>query len=321
MTLAIILTATSLSMHAQGAGGLLLVLNKEDATLSIIDPASGTSRGTIATGESPHEIAVSADGRFAFVTNYGNATPGRSLSMIDIGAMKEARRVDLGELRRPHGISIAQGKVYFTAEANRQVGRYDPQADRVDARIDTAQEGSHMVIAAADGRRLFVSNLGSGSITILDAQGANWQTTQVRVGGGPEGFDVSPDGRALWAAHSEDGGVSVIDLPSRRVTATIAAKTQRSNRLKFTPDGRHALISDLSGGELVVIDTSTRQITKRLKLGRSPEGILVPPGSAVAYVAVTGDNQVAVVGLKSFEVVRTIRTGNGPDGLAWANPK
>ena len=238
--------------------------------------------------------------------------------MIDIGAMKEARRVDLAELRRPHGIWIAQRKVYFTAEANRQVGRYDPQADRIDARIDTAQEGSHMVIATPDGRRLFTSNLGSGSITILDAQaGGVWQATQVRVGAGPEGFDVTPDGRTLWAAHSEDGGISVVDIAARKVTATIDARTRRSNRLKFTPDGRHALISDLSAGELVVIETATRQVTKRLKVGRSPEGVLIPPAGAVAYLAVTGENHVAVVDLRTFTVARTIRTGNGPDGLAW----
>ena len=304
---------------AQAPTDILLVLNKEEATLAIVDPSTGRVLGKVATGEGPHEVAVSADGSSAFVTNYGAQTPGNTISVIDLASRKEVRRVDLAPLVRPHGIMVADAKVYFTAEANRLVARYDPASNRVDWLFGTGQAGTHMVFVSEDGAKLVTTNIGSDSITIME-RGTNplaWNQVVVPVGKGPEGFDLSPDGRTLWAAHSRDGGVSVIDLATQKVVHTIDAATKRSNRLKFTPDGRLALISDLEGGELVVVDVLARKVTKRLPLGKMPEGILIAPDGSRAFIAVTGDDRVAIVDLKTLSVTSTIATGDGPDGMAW----
>ncbi|HTI37889.1 MAG TPA: cytochrome D1 domain-containing protein [Vicinamibacterales bacterium] len=305
---------------AAQTGGRLVVLNKDDATLVTIDAASGRILGTVATGEGPHEVAVSDDGRWAFAANYGERTPGSSISMIDLAAMKESRRIDVTPLRRPHGLVFLDGRLYFTSETNRLIGRYDPQADKIDWLMGTGQTGTHMLWVSADGARIVTCNIGSNSMTLLERAAANplnWSTTTIAVGKGPEGFDVSPDGREVWAAHSGDGGVSIIDLAARKVTATIDAGTKRSNRLKFTRDGRHALISDVDSGDLVVIDVATRSIARRLPVGRNPEGILIAPDGATAFVAVAGDNNIAVVDLNTWTVARRIEPGRGPDGMAF----
>jgi YVTN family beta-propeller protein len=318
-----ILFAMSSSAHlpGQGTSGRLVVLNKEEATLVTVDAASGKVLGRVATGEGPHEVAVSADGRTAFVANYGTGqAPGSTISVIDLSAHKEVRRVEIGPLRRPHGIHVAEGKVYFTAEVNRLVARYDPQSNQVDWLLGTGQAGTHMVLVSSDGARMYTANIGSNTISIIE-RGANplaWNETFVPVGRGPEGFDVSPDGRELWAAHSQDGGVSVVDLAAKKVTATLDLQTKRSNRLKFTRDGKLVLISDLEAGQLVVVDAASRKESKRLALGRMPEGILIPPEGNQAYVAVAGEGVVAVVDLTTLEVTGKIETGKGPDGMAWA---
>jgi len=305
---------------AAQTGGRLVVLNKDDATLVTIDAASGRILGTVATGEGPHEVAVSDDGRWAFAANYGERTPGSSISMIDLAAMKESRRMDVTPLRRPHGLVFLDGRLYFTSETNRLIGRYDPQADKIDWLMGTGQTGTHMLWVSADGARIVTCNIGSNSMTLLERAAANplnWSATTIAVGKGPEGFDVSPDGREVWAAHSGDGGVSIIDLAARKVTATIDAGTKRSNRLKFTRDGRYALISDVDSGDLVVIDVATRSIARRLPVGRNPEGILIAPDGATAFVAVAGDNNIAVVDLNTWTVARRIEPGRGPDGMAF----
>jgi YVTN family beta-propeller protein len=304
---------------AAAQGPRLVVLNKTDATLVTIDPATGKILGTVPTGEAPHEVAVSTDGRTAFVGNYGATTPGSSLSVIDLVAMKELRRVDVSPLRRPHGVFFADGKVYFTAETNRILARYDPSSGQIDWLLGTGQVSTHMVWVAPDTARIYTANIGSDSITIIE-RGANaqsWNETVVPVGKGPEGFDVTPDGRELWAAHSRDGGVSIVNLEQKKVVATIDLKTKRSNRLKFTPDGRLALVSDLDAGEVLVIDVATRAVTKHLAIGRMVEGILMQPDGARAFVAVNDENYVAVVDLKTLAVTGRIETGKGPDGMAW----
>lgn len=298
----------------------LLVLNKEEATLAIVDPGSKKVVARIPVGESPHEIDVSADGKMAFVTNYGSKTPGSTLSVIDLAAQKELRRVSLGSLRKPHGICVADGKVYFTAENNRVIGRYDPVGNQVDWVFGTGQNGTHMVLVNKAADRMFTTNMGSNSITSLTRSSGptGWDEAVIPVGQGPEALDLSPDGKELWTAHSRDGGVSVIDLATNKVVHTIDLKTKRSNRLKFTPDGKMVLVSDLSGGELVFVDRAGKKEIKRLALGKSPEGILILKDSSRAYVATAGDNSVAVIDLKKLDVVDRISTGTGPDGLAWA---
>ena len=310
---ACVLLLSGIAPAAQTRGPLLLVLNKNDATLSFIDPASGNTLGAVRTGPDPHELTTTSDGRLAIATNYG----GNSLSVIDIAARTELQRLAFPDLQRPHGIETVGGLVVFTAEANQAVAAYDPATNRIAWRTSTRQNVTHMVIASRDGQTLFTSNIGSNSITILERAGNEWRATHVSVGAGPEGLDLSPDGRELWTAHSEDGRVSIIDVTSKRVTHSFDAGTRRANRLKFTRDGRFALISDIDAGELVVVDAKARTVARRVRVGASPEGILVPPQGNRIYIAVTGDNRVVALDLTTFAIVQTITTGRGPDGMAW----
>jgi YVTN family beta-propeller protein len=292
----------------------LLVGNKEENSMVFVDPATNRILGKVPTGNGPHEIAASEDGKLAFVANYGTGpAPGNTISMIDVVNQKEIRKVDVSPMQRPHGLAFAGGKLYFTAEANRVVGRYDPAANRIDWLMGTGQGTTHMVIAAKDGR-VYTANISGNSISIIDRTGV----TSVPVGKGPEAIGLSPDGQELWTAHSQDGGISIIDPTAKKVAQTLDIGTKRSNRLQFTPDGKHVLVSDLAGDELVVLDAPGRKVVKRIKMGKTPEGILMAPDGSRAYVAEAGENRLAIVDLKTFEVTGHLTTGNGPDGMAWS---
>lgn len=319
-TISWLLLAPVIVLAAETPSPALLVLNKEDAALAIVDPVSRTVVARIPTGQGPHEVAVSTDGKLAFAGNYGQQTPGSTISVIDLVAQKELRRVDLGPLRRPHGLAFFDGKLYFTAEVNKLIGRYDPVANQVDWLLGTGQNTTHMVIVSKDGNQLFTSNIGSDSITAIErgSSAGAWNETVIPVGKGPEAIDVSADGKEVWTAHSRDGGVSIIDMATKKVTQTLNVQTKRSNRLKLTPDGKLVLISDLESGELVVLDRPSRKEIKRMKLGKGPEGILIVPNGSRAYVAVAGDNNIAIIDLKTLELTGRISTGSGPDGMAWA---
>ncbi len=317
-----LLAAASLSVSAWAQTATpspaLLVLNKEDAALVIVDPATNQITARIPTGPQPNEVAVSEDGRFAFATNYGTETdPGTTLSVIDLTA-RTGRQVSLGDLRRPHGIWVTGGKVYFTAEESRMVGRYDPATGMVDATYPTNQDRTHMVLLTRNGRRMFTANISSNSVDIFERRGNNLELTIVDVGPGPKAIDLSPNERQIWTAHSGDGGVSIIDVASKKVVATLPRLNQRPNRLKFTPNGKYVLISDSGNGELVVVDAATHAEVKRLKLGSIATGIQIAPDGSLAYVALEGDNQVAIVDLAEFTVTGRFSPGAGPAGMAWA---
>ena len=313
------LAAAGSAPTAQRGSARLLVLNKEDANLAIVDPVSGNVLGRVPVGQGPHELVTSTDGRLAFASNYGTGpAPGRTISMIDIAAQKELRRIDVSPLSRPHGLAFANGKLYFTAEADKKIATYNPATDTIDWQFETGQVTTHMVLPSKDARLIFTSNIGSDSVSAIQ-QGpeGGWMQTVIPVGKGPEGIDLSPDGREVWSAHSRDGGVSIIDVTSKKVVQTINIGTKRSNRIKLTPDAKFALISDLDAGELVVLDAPARKEIKRIPLGKMPEGILMPATGGVAYVAVNGDNFIAVIDLETWQVTKKISTGAGPDGMAW----
>jgi YVTN family beta-propeller protein len=300
----------------------LLVLEKEDQSVAIVDPASLRVVARVAAGADPHEIGVSADGKTAYITNYGAfSTPLQTLSVVDLVARKALPPVDLGALRAPHGLEAVGGRIYFTAEGSKVIGRYDPAAGKVDWVLGTGANRTHMLVVAGDERQVFTSDVNSDTITLLEkderADVSGWRETRIPVGKGPEGFDVSPDGKELWAANSGDGTVSIVELASRVVVRTLEVGTKRSNRLKFSPDGRLVLVSDLGTGDLVVLDAHARREAKRLGLGQAAAGILITPDGARAFVAAPRDNAVAIVDLATLSVTGRIATGRGPDGMAW----
>ena len=317
--------------NAQVPSPAILVLSEDSSSLAIIDVQAKRIVARVPTGQGPHEVTASPDGKLAFVTNYGltdPVMPGDSISVIDLAARKEIRRIRLGAATRPHGITFAGGKVYFTAEGFKMVGSYDPVTDQVDWMMGVGQDRTHMLVLSKDARRIFATNVGSDSISAIerlpDSPGApgspvsiDWSVSAIPVGKGPMAIDMSPDGREVWTAHTLDGGVSVVDVASKKVLQTLQLGTKRTNRLRFTPDGRRVLLTDRDGGELIVLDAATRKEIKRIPVGRRPSGILIVPDGSLAYVAVQADNNLAVIDLKTLEMTGRVPTDSNPDGMAW----
>jgi len=318
-----VLLPIAAAAQAQAVSPALLVLEKGNHSLAIVDPEQLEIVARVDAGNDPHEVVASEDGRFAYVSNYGAfSTPGHTLSVVDLVARRALPAVDLGALRAPHGLELADGKVYFTAEGSKTIGRYDPATRQIDWTLGLGQDRTHMLVVSRDLQRVYTSNVNSDTVTILEpAKGGDvsgWTMAHVPVGKGPEGFDVSPDGKELWAANSHDGTVSVVDVGARKVLQTLTLNTKFANRLKFTPDGQRVLISDLGNGDLVILDAATRREMKRISVGRGAAGILIAGDGSRAFVAVSPDDCVAVVDLKSLSVTGRISTGKGPDGMAWA---
>ena len=351
--LKILALLTSLPLLAAAATpAVLLVLAKSDQTISIVDPTTLKVLGRAPSGQDPHEVVASADGKFAYISNYGGGAY-NTISVIDLVERKALAPIDLGPLRGPHGLYYAGGKLWFTAEANKVIGSYDPASKKVDWVLGTGQNRTHMIWVSDDMKKMITTNVSSATMTFIEKssgggaggprpgggpQGAppngpppsgapngpprgspqgDWDETIIAVGRGAEGFDVSPDGKELWAANAQDGTVSVIDIAAKKVTDTLAANVSGANRLKFTPNGKLVLVSTLRGSDLTIIDAATRKEVKRLKIGRGAAGIQMQPDGVRAYVACTPDDYVAIIDLKTLEVVGHIDAGKQPDGMAW----
>jgi YVTN family beta-propeller protein len=326
-------------------GHSLLVLSKRDHTLAIVDPSSLHVVAKMPVGNDPHEVIASSDGRRAYVSNYGFGAF-HTLAVLDLEAHTRLPSIELGPLTGPHGLAFVGGKVWFTAEGAKVVGRYDPAGKQVDLVLGTGQNRTHMIYVSPDQEHLVTTNVSSGTVSMIDKQlivmrpppgggsgpgpgsgpppgqapppRMDWNETVIPVGRGSEGFDLSPDGKEIWVANAQDGTVSIIDRAAKRVKETLRVPVQGANRLKFTPDGKHVLVSLLGSGGLIVLDAGSRQVVKLVPIGHGAAGILIEPDGKRAFVACSPDNYVAVIDLDSLTVTGRIEAGGEPDGMAWA---
>ena len=330
------LALAALLFTLPAAAGTLLVANKSEATLSLVDLASGEVAATLPTGAGPHEVAVSPDGRTAVVANYHFAgTPGHTLTVVDVPAAAVVRTVDLGDLTRPHGIVYLDGRrVAVTCEGSGVLAVVDVVSGVVETTIATGQQVSHMVAVPDDGARAYVANIASGSLTVLDlAKGE--KVADVATGEGAEGVAVTPDGRWVWVSNRAADTVSLIDA---RTLAKVADLPSASFpiRAEVTPDGRWVLVTNAESGTLTVIDAAERKVARTVDLGQgagdlegklfgeqfgdssAPIGIEIARDGKTAWIAHANADVVQVIDLATWKPAGVLRAGKEPDGMAYS---
>jgi YVTN family beta-propeller protein len=342
LTLIAISLLFALNTVAQADTGTLIVLNKSDNTVSLINLETRKAVATIPTGAGPHEAAVSPDGNTAVIANYGvQGAPGNTLTVIDIAARKSVRTIDLGEYRRPHGLGWIQGnEIAVTVEANKALLIVDVGLGKVLQAIGTDQNVSHMVAVSRKHARAFVANIGSGSVTVIDLKNKT-KIGDVPTGAGAEGIDISPDGKEVWVTNRAANTLSVIDAGTLKVVATLESNSFPI-RVKFVPGGKQVLVSNAQSGDVAVFDAVSKKEIKRIPMMEKaaaksetenrlfgnqfaqspvPVGILVAPGLDLAFVANTNADVVTMIDLKRLQITGRLTAGKEPDGLAYTTLK
>lgn len=317
-----------------GAGptGTLVVSNMNDHTATVLDAATGRVLATLPTGEGPHEVDVSCDGKLALVTNYGvRGRPGSTLTVIDVARAAVARTLTLAGFERPHGVSFLPGDTLaaVTSEVGQAVLLVDVRDGRVADTLGTKARGSHMVALTADGARAYTSNIPEHSVSVIDLRGRD-TTRTIRVGRVPEGIAVTPDGGEVWVGSNRDSTVLVVD-PARGVATDTLRGFGMPYRIAVSPDGRLAVISDPVKGEVRVVSVGDRKerftiavpadslvATAEVPGSPSPEGVAISRDSRWAFVTLQGRNRVITIDLGRGAIVAYAPTGTWSDGIAYS---
>lgn len=331
---------TVTACNAQSASHqLLLALSKHDHTLAIVDPSTLKVIAKVPVGEDPHEVIASSDGKTAYVSIYGGGSL-HTINVIDLVAHKRLDDIDTRPLFGPHGLTFVNNKLWFTVEGSKAIGCYNPSTKKIEWAMGTGQDRTHMIYVTNNAKKIYTTNVASGTVSILQdtlmhfappknipqrnmpppnmPAHENWEQTLITVSNGCEGFDVTPDSAELWTASAEDGKIYIINLATKKLQQTIDANVHGANRLKFTPDGEMVFISSLGSGNLTVYGAKSHKLIKQINIGTGAAGILMQPDGSNAYVACTPDNYIAVIDLKTLEVINKIDVGGEPDGLAQA---
>ena len=301
-----------------GLAGTLVVVNKGEASLTIIDAASGAIRGTVPTGDGPHEVVLTGDGSTAIVTDYGARVGGNTLTVVDVESMSVTRTIDLGQHYRPHGIAVMPGDelVAVTSEASGHVVLVRIADGEIVSEIPTGHPGSHMLALVADGGTVFTSNMGDHTVSELEVATGELRAT-TRVPSTPEAVGVTPDGSEVWVGSNDRGTVSVVRPGSSEVETALEG-FEWPYRVLFTPDMRLVLLPDLGRHELRIVDRTARSELAVLEFpGEGPQGITLSDDARYAFLSLSRAGRLVVIDLESFSVMRSIPTGPTPDGVAF----
>jgi YVTN family beta-propeller protein len=332
----ILLALLFITLPCAARAATLVVANKAEATASLINLDSGEVVRTLPTGDGPHEVGISPDGRFALVSNYGRrGEGGDSLTLVDVQTAETVKTISLAPYSRPHGVEWIDGqRAAVTVEANRALIIVDIESGEVVSAIDTDQDVSHMVALSPDGQRAYTANIGSDSITVIDLVEGQ-RIRNIATGDGAEGLAVSAPGGHIWVTNRADGTVTVLDADTLETIRQIPSPGFPI-RATATPGGQ-VLVTRAEAGDLVIYDDQTleevrtvsfdltrmgdageRLFSDRFGDSSVPIGVVVDDSGNRAYVAHANADVITEVDTTTGEVIRMLRAGKEPDGMGFS---
>jgi DNA-binding beta-propeller fold protein YncE len=312
--------------HAQQSR--LLVTQKGDTSLAIVDPVAGKVIASVPEGGvTGHEVIASPDGRFAYVPIYGNSgvgkpgTDGSTLVVIDIAAQKVSGSLDFGHAVRPHMpiFGPKDGLLYVTTELDHSISLIDPKTLKIVGAIPTGQPESHMLALSHDGNRGYTANVGPGTVSVLDIH-ARKTLTIIPISSNTQRIAISPDDHWVFTADQAKPRLVVIDTTTNKVSSSIPLEGMAYGTAP-TPDGHWLIAAIPEKNTVAIVDLQTMQAKQSIPVCASPQEVLVRPDGKAAYVSCAGSSQVAEIDIANWKVSRLIATGKGTDGLAWAKGK
>lgn len=309
----------------RSSNGFVLVANKGDNALGIIDPVAGQQLAEIPEGGvTGHEIAVSPDGSKAYVPVYGDSgvgmpgTDGSNLVVIDLATRKVIGNVDFGKGVRPHlpVFGPKNGLLYVSTELERSLAIIDPATLKIIGSVPTGQAESHMFAITRDGRRAYTANVGPGTVSVLDLE-AKKLITIIPVSGQIQRISLSVDDSLAFTSDVTKPQLAVIDTATNKIKTWVALPGLGYGSAT-TSDGKWLLIALPLVHRLGIVDLTTLTVARTIDLPVKPQEVLLSPDNRFAYVSIDQGGKVAVIGLSDWKVEKMIDAGKGADGLAWA---
>jgi YVTN family beta-propeller protein len=320
------------TLHAEApnsnAGSFLLVANKGDRTLSLVDPVAEQEIATVAEdGVTGHEVAASLDGRRAFVPIYGSGgvgtpgTDGSVIRVIDLGTRQLAGAIEFGKGVRPHCAVLcpADGLLYVTTELENDVTIINPKTLKIVGKVPTGTPESHMLAITRNGHYGYTANVASGTISVLDLKKRKL-VKLILVSSKIQRIALSADDRKLFTADQAQPRIAVIDTRKGEVSGWVALPGSGYG-MAATKNGRWLVVALNGLNQVAIIDLHTMKLAQTLDVPRSPQEILIRPDDQVAYASCDASKQVAVIDLQATKVEKLINVGGGADGLAWASAR
>jgi YVTN family beta-propeller protein len=284
---------------------LLWTLNSGKATAATIETGTNQVVGSpIAVGTNPISVAITPDGRKAFVVNM----TGDSVSVIETATRSVVKTIPLTADAERIAISPDGKTAYVTVEGDEHVFVIDTETNGITGSFAVAPEAS-AVAFTPDGKHAYVgSNL--EAISVVETAAQKVVGNPISVGGFPTAIAFTPNGGTAYVTVAGVNGVAVIDTALGQVVKNIPTASEPAG-IAVSPSGQRLYVSGGSAGNVTVVATTTNEIVgSPITVGGEAEEIAIAPNGRAAYVA--GIEQVTPINLITNKAEAPIATtGDG----------
>jgi YVTN family beta-propeller protein len=291
---------------------IAVVLNSQDATVSVIGKSTYAELRRIPVGKEPHHLMQTPGGAELIVAS----SAGNELLFLDPVTGEVKRR--LPNIADPYQIGFSPDRKWFVVNALRlnRVDLYAADGFKLVRRIALRGTPSHMAFDRAS-TRVFVTLQDSDEIAAIDlARGdVDWR---MPVGRQPAGIWMTPDDQHLLVGVMGRDYVEVVDWRARKSVKRIVT-AQGAHNFQALGDRRHVLVSNRAANSISVLDQKTLAVVATFPVPGGPDDMEVSGDGRELWVTNRWARSVSVVDLATRKVVRTVSVGRSPHGIFFVN--
>lgn len=243
-------------------GNQVLVTNRGNNSVSVIDPVTDTVVGTINVETNPHGVTYNQDGSLAYVANYYS----NSISVIDTAALTVIDTISTGNISNPVIAHPIGDKLYVSLRAAKSVLVVDLTTKETSS-INIGHDVYSMSIDPT-GTKLYVAVVGGNSVAVIDLATDSIEAT-IDIGEAPYAVELSPDGSRAYTANSDAGTVSIIDTTTNTVIETVTVGSY-PYVIGVSRDGSKVYSVNYNSSNMSEIDAETNTLIKNITLSSGP---------------------------------------------------
>jgi YVTN family beta-propeller protein len=302
----------------------LVAIDKRGSHALFLDPVSYAELGRLALPARPHEIALSADHRLAYVSIYGlgvygnNNQPDNRIIVLDLATREQIGEISVAPYIAPHGVMMgADGLLYASCDASGVIAIIDCEKRAMVGTIAAESTGAHMIAMLPDGTKIYSENEEDVFVGVMDPASRK-MVKKIPLPGGAAGICASADGSQVLVVTLDEPGLAVIDTASdtlvRRVR--LADSTIAAQRVRCSPNGRYVVVTN-NDESLVTVLSADLSPQTTFPTSASPMGVAFHPDGRTALVGNHGAGKITVVDLEAAAPVREFEAGVGVETLAF----
>jgi DNA-binding beta-propeller fold protein YncE len=300
-------------------GANLIVTAKTAHKVHFVDAVTLATTATIDMPGSTHELALSADGRTAYGSIYGDGifarrvNPDRRIVVIDLPSKSLARVIDLGAVYAPHGVMMDEhGTLWSSGELGQAVLAIEPASGKVD-KIEVGSTAHWVAISHATGK-VFVS-VKQDWLAVVDVA-RRTMIDRIPLPHVVEGIAISPDGATLYVCAQDAAEFYVIDAVSHAIRGTVSidgadAAKKQMRRVRVSPDNRYVVVSSNQDHHAAIYAADRLKQIASMPIKKGPMGVGFAADGRHAYVCCHDDAEVFEFELATGRVTRAFATAAG----------